>query len=336
MLNFIETLKRRDRFDSIIVGKKRSDNMSLINELKPQETVQGMYLCKFKQLLKNKNGKDYYTLKLQDRTGIVDGKIWCLHGGIGAFEVDDIIEVEGETLLYQDNMQLNVTKVQKAEGGYDLKDFLPHTKKDVNSLEASLMGFIDQVQNSYLKQLLEAILYENKIFDAFTKHSGGKSVHHAYLNGLLEHTVTVTQIGIQLASLYEGVCKDYVIAGCLLHDIGKLKELTPFPRNDYSDEGQLLGHLMIGAEMVHDAAKEIEGFPEEIERILKHILIAHHGEYEYGSPKRPKCIEAMIVHLADYSDSRLKMMEEMIESSNEEPYAGYHKILTRNIRKVRL
>ena len=198
------------------------------------------------------------------------------------------------------------------------------------------MGYIEQVENHYLKQLLEAIFYEDEIFNAFTKHSGGKSVHHAYLSGLLEHTITVTKIGIQLAELYDGVCKDFVIAGCLLHDIGKLKELTPFPKNDYSDEGQLLGHLVIGTEMVHDVARSIEGFPEEIERILKHILIAHHGEYEYGSPKRPKCLEAMIVHLADYSDSRLKMMEELLESNHDTPYAGYHKVLTRNILRVSL
>ena len=310
--------------------------MPLINELKPQETIQGVYLCKFKQLLKNKNGKDYYTLKLQDRTGVIDAKIWNLHGGIGTFEVDDLVEVEGETLLYQENMQLNVNKIKKADTDCDLKGFIPHTKKEVNALEESLMSFIEQVQNPYIKQLLEKIFYDTKRYETFIKHSGGKTVHHAYLNGLLEHTVTVAQIGMQLADLYEGVCKDYVIAGCLLHDIGKLRELTPFPKNDYSDEGQLLGHLMIGAEMVHDMAREIEGFPEEIERILKHILIAHHGEYEYGSPKRPKCIEAMIVHLADYTDSRLKMMEEMLESSQEEPYVGYHKLLTRNIRKVRL
>lgn len=310
--------------------------MPLINELKPQEAIKGTYLCKFKQLLKNKNGKDYLTIKLQDKTGTLDGKIWSIHNGIGAFEVDDIVQVEGETLLYQDNLQLNITKIQKAEEICDLKNFLPHSKKDVTVLEETLMGYIDAVENYYLKQLLETIFYTDDIFNAFTKHSGGKSVHHAYLNGLLEHTVIVTKIGIQLAELYDGVCKDYVIAGCLLHDIGKLKELTPFPRNDYSDEGQLLGHLMIGAEMVHDAARNIEGFPDEMERILKHILIAHHGEYEYGSPKRPKCLEAMIVHLADYSDSRLKMMEEMLESNHDTPYAGYHKVLTRNIRRVSL
>lgn len=310
--------------------------MPFINELKPQEVIKGVYLCKFKQQLKNKNGKDYYTIRLQDRTGLLDGKIWSLHSGIGAFEVDDVIEVEGETLLYQENLQLNITKVQKVEADYDLKDFLPHTKKDVNALEERLMKFIDQIENTYLKKLLEAIFYEDATFNEFTKHGAGKTLHHAYLNGLLEHTVSVTEIGVQMAKQYEHVVMDYVIAGCLIHDIGKLKELTAFPKNDYSDEGQLLGHLLIGSEMIHDAAKQIEGFPEEIERILKHILIAHHGEYEYGSPKRPKCMEAMIVHLADYSDSRLKMMEEMLDNSHEEPYAGYHKTLTRNIRRVNL
>lgn len=310
--------------------------MPLVNELKPQETIKGTYLCRFKQLLKNKNGKDYYTVKLQDRTGVLDGKIWCLHGGIGEFEVDDLVDVEGETLLYQDNLQLNITKLQRATEDVDLKEFLPHTKKDVGVLQEQLIALIDQVENPYLKQLLEIVFYDDERYEQFIKHSAGKTVHHAYLNGLLEHTVAVTQIGVHLAGLYEGVCKDYVIAGCLLHDIGKLKELTAFPRNDYSDEGQLLGHLMIGAEMVHDVARQIEGFPEEIERILKHILIAHHGECEYGSPVPPKCIEAMIVHLADYSDSRIKMVEEFVEGSHETPYAGYHKILARNIRKVSL
>lgn len=310
--------------------------MSFINELKPQQPIKGIYLCKFKQLLKNKNGKDYYTIKLQDQTGIVDGKIWNIHSGIGAFEVDDIVQVEGESLLYQENLQLNITKIQVYEGECDLQTFLPHTKKDVDVLEEQLMNFIEKVNNPYLKKLLETIFYEETTFQAFTQHSAGKMVHHAYLNGLLEHSVSVTTIGVTLAGLYEGVCLDYVIAGCLLHDIGKLRELTAFPRNDYSDEGQLLGHIMIGSEMVHDYIKQIPDFPDEIERILKHILISHHGELEYGSPIVPKCLEAMIVHLADYSDSRIKMVEEMVENSHESPYVGYHKLLARNIRKIEL
>ncbi len=310
--------------------------MALINEFKPQESVKGYFLCKFKQILKNKNGKDYCSVRLQDKSGVIDGKIWSMHSCILPFEVDDIVEVEGETLLYQENLQLNINKIQKAEGGYELKDFIPQTHKDVAALENELLDLIEQVSSPYIKKLLEQIFLEDATYEAFVSHSAGKSVHHAYLNGLLEHTVTVTKIGKYLATLYEGVQIDLVIAGCLLHDIGKLRELTAFPRNDYSDEGQLIGHLVIGAEIIHDAAKKVEGFPEELERLLKHIVIAHHGEYEYASPKRPKCIEAMIVHLADFSDSRLKMLDEMLEASGDEAYIGYHKLLGRNIRKVKL
>ncbi len=310
--------------------------MTQISDMKPQDNIKGYYLCKFKQILKNKNGKDYCTIRLQDRTGAIDAKIWSFHSCILPFEVDDIVEVEGETLLYQENLQLNVTKIQKAEGGYDLKNFIPHTKKDVNVLEAELLELIEKVQEPSIKQLLETIFLDEKTYDDFIVHSAGKSVHHGYLNGLLEHTITVTKLGLAMADLYENAQKDLVIAGCLLHDIGKLRELTTFPRNDYSDEGQLIGHLVIGAEIIHDAASQIEGFPAEIEMLLKHVVIAHHGEYEYASPKRPKCIEAMIVHLADFSDSRLKMIDELLETSSEESYVGYHKLLGRNIRRVTL
>ena len=206
------------------------------------------------------------------------GKIWSFHGCILPFEVEDIVEVEGETLLYQENLQLNVNKIQKAEGGYDLKDFIPHTKKDVTQLETDLLELIERVENVHIKQLLENIFLEETTDEEFMIHSAGKSVHHGYLNGLLEHTVTVTKLGISMATLYDNAQKDLVVAGCLLHDIGKLRELSTFPKNDYSDEGQLIGHLVIGSEMIHDAASKIEGFPAEIEMLLKHIVIAHHGE----------------------------------------------------------
>ena len=311
--------------------------MTLICDLKAQENIKGQYLCKFKQILKNKNGKDYCSIRLQDSTGTIDGKIWSLHSGITSFEVDDIVEVEGEVLLYQENLQLSVTKLKKSEEAeYDLKQFIPHTLKDVEELETQLFTFIEGTNQPQIKKLLEAIFYNEGIYKEFLVHSAAKSVHHAYLSGLLEHTVTVTKLGESMAGLYKGVNKDLVIAGCLLHDIGKLYELTNFPRNDYSDEGQLLGHIVMGAELVHDHAAQIEDFPKEIEMLLKHIILSHHGEYEYASPKRPKCIEAMIVHLADYTDSKLKMLEEMLQASpGEELYAGYNKILNRNIRKVK-
>lgn len=312
--------------------------MTYISELRADTPVKGNFLCKYKQVLKNKSGKEYYTLKLQDHTGTIDSKIWSIHPGISPFQVDDVVYVEGDVISYQDNLQLNINKVHPlAPGSYDLKDFLPHTQKDLELLQKQLMTMIDTIHNPYIKQLLEAIFYEDHLYELFLNHGAAKAVHHAYLGGLIEHTVTVAQIGSYMSELYTGVNKDLVVAGCLLHDIGKLYELSTFPSNDYTDEGQLLGHLMIGAEKIHDIACQIPEFPKEIELLLKHIVLSHHGEYEFGSPKRPKCMEAMIVHLADNADAKVKMMEEMIQSyQGDEAYVGYHKILTRNIRKSNL
>lgn len=312
--------------------------MSYVTELRADMPVKGNYLCKYKQVLKNKSGKEYYTVKLQDHTGLIDGKIWSIHPGIAPFNVDEVVYVEGEIISYQDNLQFNINKIHPLKPGtYDLKQFLPHTQKDIEVLQKQLMGMIDNIGNTYIKQLLETIFYDDNLYEMFLSHGAAKAVHHAYLGGLLEHTLAVAQIGSHMSSLYKGVNHDLVIAGCLLHDIGKLYELSAFPNNDYTDEGQLIGHLIIGSEKIHDAAQSIDGFPKEIEMLLKHIILAHHGEYEFGSPKRPKCIEAMIVHLADNADAKVKMFEETIQAyQGEDQYVGYHKILTRNIRKTQI
>ena len=310
--------------------------MSLINELKAEDKVQGHYLCKYKQTLKNKNGKEYITVKLQDESGLLEGKIWAIHPGIEAFNADEVVYVEGDVVLYQDNLQLNIGKIRKAEdGSYDLSTLLPHTRKDVGELENNLLELIDQVEHPAIRMLLENIFCEEAIYKRFTTGAAAKSVHHAYISGLLEHTINVAEIGVYLSGLYEGVNRDLVIAGCLLHDMGKMYELSPFPQNDYTDEGQLLGHLILGLEKVDEVRRTIPDFPQEANLILKHILLSHHGEYEYGSPKRPKCIEAMIVHLADNADSKLKMFEELMQTTDgHEKNLGYHKILSRNMRRT--
>lgn len=320
------------------MGLKGVDEMSLIADLKPEEKMQGCYLCKYKQLLKNKNGKDYLTVKLQDETGTIEGKIWAIHPGIEEFQVDDVVQVEAEVVLYQENLQANIGKIKRAEEGtYDLNTLLPRTPKDVKVLEAKLFAMIDEVQDTGIKKLLETLFYDETIYKYFMMGAAAKSVHHAYLGGLLEHTVTVAEVGKFLASCYEPVNLDLVIAGCLLHDIGKLYELSAFPKNDYTDEGQLLGHIMLGVEKVNEAKYNIPELSNEALLLIKHTILAHHGEYEYGSPKRPKCIEAMIVHLADYSDSKLKMFEEVLRGSEPtEQSLGYHKVLTRNMRRSML
>jgi 3'-5' exoribonuclease len=310
--------------------------MTFISEFKSDTDIKGKYLCKYKQILKNKNGKDYLTVKLQDKTGMIEGKVWLINQA-GDFSVDDVVTVEAQVITYQDNLQLNIHKILPADPmTYQLEDFILTSKKDVKDLEKSLFELIDQVKNPFLNELLMMIFCDKQIYEVFKNHSAAKSVHHAYLHGLLEHVVHVTQIGVKLGELYEGVQQDLVISGCLLHDFGKIYELSAFPKNDYTDEGQLIGHLVLGIEKLNDFMRCIPNFPHEIQILLKHIILAHHGEYEYGSPKRPKCIEAMIVHLADNADAKLKVFEEMLENSKEYPYVGYHKLLNRNIRRAQL
>lgn len=309
--------------------------MKYINTLKDGDTITEKYLCKFKQELKNRNGKPYYALKLQDKTGMLEAKVWDINKNIGDFEVFDYIEVEGSVIIYQEEYQLNVHKIAKANPEeLDQSDYIPATLKDVEVLIEDLMGLIGRVKNVYIRALLESFFLEEPFINKFKSHSAAKSVHHGYLGGLLEHTVTVAKIGENLCEHYPIANKELVIAGCLLHDIGKLHELSPFPENDYTDMGNMMGHIPMGVEMIHDHIKEIEGFPLELGLLIKHIILSHHGEYEFGSPKRPKTIEAMIVHSADNTDSRIKIIEEVLlaDTSNNE-YAGYNRILNRNIRK---
>ncbi len=310
--------------------------MNYIKALKEGDTITEKYLCKFKQELKNRNGKPYYALKLQDKTGMIEAKVWDINSHIGDFEVFDYIQIEGSVIVYQDEYQLNVQKINKANPEeLDPADYIPATSKDINVLLESLNKLVSSVKNIYIRRLLESFFSNEDFIKKFKHHSAAKSVHHAYLGGLLEHTVTVAKIGESLCEHYPIANKELVIAGCLLHDIGKLHELSSLPENDYTDRGNMMGHIPMGVEMIHDHIKEIENFPKELEMLIKHMILSHHGEYEFGSPKRPKTIEAMIVHSADNTDSRIKIVEEvLLADTSDNIYAGYNRILNRNIRKT--
>ena len=214
-------------------------------------------------------------------------------------------------------------------------DYIPCTDQDIEGMLEKLKIYIDKVENIYLKKLLQSFfLSDAEFFNKFIHHSAAKSVHHSYMGGLLEHTLTVVSIAEFLASKYKQVNKDLVIAGAMLHDVGKIKELSDFPSNDYTDSGQLLGHIVMGAEMVGEKIKKISDFPESLELLIKHCILAHHGEFEFGSPKRPKIIEAMIIHCADNSDAKIKLFEESIQADSfQGEWVGYNRMLGRNIRK---
>lgn len=310
--------------------------MRYINELREGENVIEHYLCKSKQTMKSRAGKNYLSLKLQDKTGMVDAKVWDLNNDIRSFEENDFIKIDGTVTTYQNDKQLNIKRIRKSmEGEYDPSDYVRSTEKNIEAMKKKLLGYIDTIENTYIKKLLNEIFYNNEMVkNSVATHSAGKSMHHSYLGGLLEHTLSVVEICDFMSGRYKYVNRDILIACAMLHDIGKLWELSEFPTNDYTDDGQLLGHIVMCSELIGETASKIEGFPHKLKSLLKHCILAHHGVYEYGSPELPKTIEAFILHCADNMDAKTKAIEELIESSDiTGSWVGYQKNLQRNIRK---
>lgn len=297
-----------------------------------------VYLCKSKQILLTKSGKEYGNLILQDKTGTIDSKIWDLNSpGIGEFDSMDYVYVEGDITIFQNANQMNIRRIRKArEGEYMEADYLPVSKKDINQMYEELMALIRSIKNPWLSRLLSAFFVEDPQFaKAFCFHSAAKTVHHGFVGGLLEHTLSVTRLCDYYAAAYPQLNRDLLLTAAIFHDIGKTKELSRFPENDYTDDGQLLGHIIIGTEMVGDAIRRIEGFPELLSRELKHCILAHHGELEYGSPKKPALLEALALNFADNTDAKLETMIEALNAGGENKgWLGYNRLLESNIRRT--
>lgn len=308
--------------------------MRYINELRESDYVHEHYLCKRKITQASKNGKNYLSLNLMDKTGSIVAKVWDINKHIQNFDENDYIKVEGTIILYQNDLQFKVTKIRKSmEGEYDSADFIPCTEQNIEDLYLQFMSYIDEMENHFIKELCLSIFNSPDIKDEFKVHSAAKTVHHNYLGGLLEHSMSVAQICKFLCQKYKYINTDLLIATAMLHDIGKVFELAPFPVNDYTDDGQLLGHIYLGTELIGKYADKIDGFPHELKTLIQHNILAHHGEYDYGSPKRPKTIEAYLLHHADNLDSQVKIFEGALAHHNtKSPWAGYNKIFDRNVR----
>ena len=300
--------------------------------------ISGVYLCKSKQIALTKAGKEYGNCILQDKTGTIDAKIWDLgNPGIGDFESMDYIFIDADVTVFQGTNQLNVKRVRKAdEGEYIPGDYLPVSRKDIQVMYQELLGVIKSVKSPYMRQLLEKFFVEDAAFvKAFQFSSAAKTVHHGFVGGLLEHTLSVAKLCDYYAVAYRNVNRDLLITAALFHDIGKTRELSAFPENDYTDDGQLIGHIIMGAEMVGEKIKEIEGFPVKTATELKHCILAHHGELEYGSPKKPALMEAMALNLADNTDARMETMIEILDNAGDNKgWLGYSRLMESNIRKT--
>lgn len=312
--------------------------MKYIETFREGAHISEVYLCKTKQIALTKNGKEYGSLTLQDKTGTVDAKIWELNSpGINEFAAMDYVFVDADVTVFQGAFQLNVKRIRKAdEGEYRPGDYLPVTSKDVKTMQHELTQYITTIRNEYLRKLAAGFFMNDAAFmKAFSFHSAAKSVHHGFVGGLLEHTLSVMKLCDYFAAVYPRLNRDLLLTGALFHDIGKTRELSAFPENDYTDDGQLLGHIIIGTEMVSERIREIPRFPEKLAAELKHCILAHHGELEYGSPKKPALFEAVALSLADNADAKLETMNEIIAGAGDNNgWLGYNRLLESNVRKT--
>ena len=310
--------------------------MRYIKDLREGDMLTETYLCKSKQTMQTKAGKTYYSLVLQDKSGTVDGKIWDLGPGIDHFEAMDYIRVDVQVVSFQNALQLNIRRAHRCqEGEYDPKEYMPCTDKDVKELYQELTCFIKSLKNQHLRTLCEMYFLEDKAAaKAFCNHSAAKNIHHGFMGGLLEHTVSVTRMCDYIAKNYPVINRDLLLTAAMFHDIGKIQELSSFPENDYTDAGQLLGHIYIGAELVGKLAAGIAGFPEKLRTELVHCILAHHGELEYGSPKKPALVEALALSMADNLDAKLQSFTELFNGTDDKGWLGFQKLFESNVRKT--
>ncbi len=312
--------------------------MKYIQDIHEGDRISDIYLCKQKQSAITKNGKPYEIVTLQDKTGVLDSKIWEPSSpGINDFSAMDYVFVTGRVISFQGNLQLNIERLRTAKPEeYQAEDYLPVSEKNIDQMYQEILDRIEKFKNPYLKQLSESFFKNDSFARAFKFHSAAKSVHHGFVGGLLEHTLNVTKMCEQYCELYPMLKRDLLVTAAIFHDVGKLKEISRFPLNDYTDEGQLIGHIVIGYQMLADRIAQIDGFPKQLEHELLHCILSHHGELEYGSPKKPALMEAFALSLADNTDAKLETLREAFRSLPKDnvQWQGYHRFLETNIRQT--
>lgn len=308
--------------------------MKYIKDYKEGDRVYDIYLCKHKTSAVTKNGKAYDSVILQDKTGTVDAKVWDPNSaGIEDFDTLDYIEVYGDVTSFQGALQVNVKRIRKCrEGEYDPADYLPVSPFPIDGMMQELLSLVNSVQNAYLKKLLQMFFVEDEEFvKRFRQSSAAKTVHHGFVGGLLQHTLSVTKLCDYYCTQYPVLNRDLLLTAAICHDIGKTKELSLFPENDYTDDGQFLGHIVIGSEMVSEKIRQIQGFPPVLANELKHCILSHHGELEFGSPKKPAIVEAVALTFADNTDAKMETFTELLENSKESGWLGFNRLFESNV-----
>src|SRR4030095_4324964 len=304
-----------------------------ISDLKENENFDSAFLVNQKSLLVSKSNRSYLSLKLADKSGEIEGRVWDNAELIGShFEKNDFVGVTGRAIVYQDKMQLNIIAARRLNlSDVNLEDFLPASKRNVEEMAATLLGFIrNDIKNPWIKTFLLSIFEDPKILERVKRAPAAKTNHHAWLGGLLEHIVHLCELAKDVVKHYPAADPDLVYTGLMLHDIGKIYELAYEKFFGYTDEGQLVGHLIQGVEMVYDKIKAISSFPEKLKTHIVHIILSHHGKLEFGSPKLPMTLEAIMVHYLDDMDSKLQGMMDLSEKENSEgPWISFNRLFGR-------
>jgi 3'-5' exoribonuclease len=304
-----------------------------VEQIRERDQLESQFLVRDKITAMAKNGKPYLTLKLMDRTGEIEGRIWDRVDELTArFEKDDFVRVQGKASVYLGKMQLVVQQLAKvAEEDVDLADYLPVCPRPVEEMIAELRGLADSLETPHFRALMAEFLADKEFLRLYAKAPAAKAIHHVYLGGLLEHSLAVARLAEDVCRHYPGVQRDLLITGALLHDIGKVSELSYERSFAYTDTGKLLGHIVIGVEMVEERLRRLPEFPAAAGILLKHLLLSHHGQYEFGSPKRPKTLEAVILNYLDDLDSKINGIRTHFEKEPDsaDGWTAYHRIYDR-------
>jgi 3'-5' exoribonuclease len=303
------------------------------------KVVTTSYVVSNKQIKSKKSGEPYLDLTLMDRTGTIQAKMWdnveeCAY----TFEQDDIVKIKGLINKYNQRWQLTIHKIRKMEeAAIDFSDYLPKTSKDIDELWKTLGEFVASIGDTYMRNLLELFMADPEIARAYRNAPAAKTMHHACIGGLLDHVVSLFRSCDLVARNYEFINRDLLLTGAFLHDIGKIHELSYARSFGYTTEGQLLGHLIIELEMLHAKLAQIPGFPPQLKILVEHLIISHHGQYDFGSPKLPMFPEALMLHYMDDLDSKMEAMRAQFERDAEldSPWTGYNPALGRPLLNTR-
>ncbi len=334
----MHSLSRRGGTAGSFNQVKKQLKKTFVDAIRAGQTVSDLFVVREKQLAYKKDGNPYLTMTLADRTGDVKAVAWDNVEEISkAFAAGDHVKVKGNATEYKGALQLVVLNLARQDSSeVNPGDFLPSTERDVDHMLGRLIEISQTVENHYLSRLLSAFFEDAAFVDRFKIAPAAKKMHHAYLGGLLEHTLSMALLIQAIAGHYKGVDRDLLLTGGILHDIGKVDEFSYETHIDYSDAGRLLSHIVIGVEMLEAKIAAINDFPEDLRLVLKHMIVSHHGTRDFGSPEPPMTLESVILHYLDQLDAKVTAVRTFMESEDPDAaWTSYHRVLERFFYKGR-